>query len=183
VVSFIDRLGLAPCYLVGHSLGGGVSMSVALRYPDKVKGLMLLDPAPIDGLPLAEDSYARIEALRRHYGVLKRAIGGIMGARSGDRRLHTLLAREALLMNRDAYHTHAKAVADIDFREAARKHSVPTLVVWGAHDPIISREQAERTAEALHAQLKVVEHVGHSLIIEDPEAFKRIVLDFTGQRE
>jgi branched-chain amino acid transport system permease protein len=86
-------------------------------------------------------------------------------------------------MNRDAYHTHAKAVADIDFREAARKHSVPTLVVWGAHDPIISREQAERTAEALHAQLKVVEHVGHSLIIEDPEAFKRIVLDFTGQRE
>jgi len=181
VAAFIDQLDLGPCYLVGHSLGGGVSMALAMRYPEKVRRMLLVDPAPIDGLPLKDDSHARVEALRNHFGLLKQSIGSIIGTRSHDRKLLSLLSSEALLMNRDAYHAHAKAVANIDFRERAADFDIPTCVAWGVGDPLISREQAETTAKALNGILKVFEHVGHSLIIEDPEAFKQLVINFDEQ--
>ncbi|MGM0674665.1 MAG: alpha/beta fold hydrolase [Spirochaetota bacterium] len=63
-------------------------------------------------------------------------------------------------------------------RDRAATFSTPTLVIWGSRDPLISREQAERTAEALGAQLEVIEHVGHALMIEDPALFTELVSEF-----
>ncbi len=178
VAAFIDKLGIGPCYIVGHSLGGAVSMSLAMRYPEKVRRLILVDSAPVDGLPLSEDSDTRIELLHSHYGVLKNSIGSVMGTRSKDRRMHNLLTKEALLMNRDTYFDHAHALAEFDYSEQAAGFATPTMVIRGAKDRLINQEQAERTAEKLKAELKVFDHVGHALPIEDPEAFKAVVQTF-----
>lgn len=178
VAAFIDRLDIGPCYVVGHSFGGAVSMSLAMRYPEKVRRMLLIDSAPVDGLPLSEDSDTRIELLHSHYGVLRRAIGSVMGTRSKDRRLRNLLTKEALLMNRAAYFDHARALAEFDYSQEAAAFATPTLVIRGAKDRLISQEQAEKTAAALNADLKVFDHVGHALPVEDPETFKQVVVDF-----
>ncbi|MFW6209710.1 MAG: alpha/beta fold hydrolase [Spirochaetota bacterium] len=178
VAAFIDKLGIGPCYIVGHSLGGAVSMSLAMRYPEKVRRMLLIDSAPVDGLPLSEDSDTRIELLHSHYGVLKRSIGAVMGTRSKDRRMHNRLSKEALLMNRDSYFDHARALAEFDYSQEAAACATPTLVIRGAKDRLISQEQAEKTAAALNADLKVFDHVGHALPVEDPETFKQVVVDF-----
>lgn len=178
VAAFIDELGLGSCYVVGHSLGGAVAMSVATRYPQKVRRMILIDSAPIDGLPLREDFNTVIEAVRRHYGVLRRSIAKAMGTRAGDQRLNRRLAKEALLMNDRSFLDHPRALAGLDLRDRAATFSTPTLVIWGSRDPLISREQAERTAEALGAQLEVIEHVGHALMIEDPALFTELVSEF-----
>ncbi|HKK64277.1 MAG TPA: alpha/beta fold hydrolase [Clostridia bacterium] len=178
VAAFIDQLGLETCYVAGHSFGGAVAMSLAIRYPNKVRRMLLIDSAPIDGLPLGDDSEARIEALRRHYGVLKSAIGKVMGSRSKDRHLHSLLTKEALLMNREAYFNHALALDDFDYSEGAASFNTPALVIRGVLDPLISDEDARRTAEALKAELQVFDNIGHALIIEDPEAFKKVAVTF-----
>lgn len=46
--SLIDRLGCGPVVVVGQSLGGAVAVLLARRYPEKVAGLVLLDPTPIN---------------------------------------------------------------------------------------------------------------------------------------
>jgi branched-chain amino acid transport system permease protein len=181
VAAFIDRLDIGPCFVAAHSFGGAVAMSLAARYPQKVRRLMLVDSAPPDGLPLSDDSEEGIAVLRRHYGVLSHSIGKVMGTRSGDRRLHKLLSREALLMNRETYFDHARALAEMDFREHLKSFATSTLVVRGGKDPIVSNEHARRTAELLGAELKVVEHVGHALSIEDPELFKSFIRDFDAE--
>jgi len=178
VAAFIDQLDIEPCYVVGHSFGGAVSMSLAMRYPDKVCRMLLIDSAPVDGLPLSEDSDTRIELLHTHYGVLKRSIGAVMGTRSKDTRMHKLLTKEALLMNRDTYFDHARALAEFDYSEEAAGFATPTLVIRGAKDRLISQEQAENTAAALHAELKVFDDVGHALPIEDPDLFTQVVREF-----
>jgi pimeloyl-ACP methyl ester carboxylesterase len=48
VVGFLDRMGYSSAHLVGHSLGGKVAMTAALRHPSRVAGLAVCDIAPID---------------------------------------------------------------------------------------------------------------------------------------
>lgn len=49
VAAAMDALGLERALLVGHSLGGALSIAIALRHPQKVCGLALL--APLTALP------------------------------------------------------------------------------------------------------------------------------------
>ena len=44
VAAFVDSLGLERPLVVGHSLGGAVALALALDYPEKVSGLVLLSP-------------------------------------------------------------------------------------------------------------------------------------------
>jgi pimeloyl-ACP methyl ester carboxylesterase len=44
VVALLDALGVGRALLVGHSLGGALSLTVALRHPSRVAGLALLAP-------------------------------------------------------------------------------------------------------------------------------------------
>jgi pimeloyl-ACP methyl ester carboxylesterase len=57
VAATIDALGLGRALLVGHSLGGALSLAVALRHPGKVAGLALL--APLTALPSASSEAFR----------------------------------------------------------------------------------------------------------------------------
>src|SRR5216110_9296 len=45
VVSLLDSLGIASAVLVGRSMGGAIAAEVALNYPDRVRGMVLLDAA------------------------------------------------------------------------------------------------------------------------------------------
>jgi pimeloyl-ACP methyl ester carboxylesterase len=44
----LDTLGVRSCYLVGHSLGGWIAASYALRYPEQVKGMVLINPEGVE---------------------------------------------------------------------------------------------------------------------------------------
>ncbi|WP_377190732.1 alpha/beta fold hydrolase [Ruegeria meonggei] len=44
IMEFLDKKGVSDPVLVGHSMGGAVSLAMALDYPDKVAGLALLAP-------------------------------------------------------------------------------------------------------------------------------------------
>ena len=44
------KLGYSPCILIGHSIGGRMSMILAAEHPDEVKGLLLVDIAPPDAV-------------------------------------------------------------------------------------------------------------------------------------
>ncbi len=47
IAHLIDRQSDGPAIVVGHSMGGKAAMALALQYPELVKGLMVLDIAPV----------------------------------------------------------------------------------------------------------------------------------------
>jgi esterase len=53
VAALIDALGAAPAIVNGRSYGGAVALDLVLRYADRVRALVLLEPGDV-GLPLSE---------------------------------------------------------------------------------------------------------------------------------
>ncbi|RYE02985.1 MAG: alpha/beta hydrolase, partial [Sphingomonadales bacterium] len=66
IAALIDRLALEKPLVVGHSMGGAVSLALALAHPDKVRGLALIAPytQPIERPPEPFKGYALPPALR-----------------------------------------------------------------------------------------------------------------------
>jgi pimeloyl-ACP methyl ester carboxylesterase len=48
VIAFMDFLGLEQAFVGGNSMGAGVSLNLVLRYPERIRGLILLRPAWLD---------------------------------------------------------------------------------------------------------------------------------------
>ena len=46
IIRFADKMGLEKFTLIGHSMGGRISMHTACRYPDRVEGIISLDSTP-----------------------------------------------------------------------------------------------------------------------------------------
>jgi pimeloyl-ACP methyl ester carboxylesterase len=65
LVAWLDHLGLARAIIGGISMGAGVALNVAVRYPERVAGLVLSRPAWLDG-PMPQENVARYAAIARH---------------------------------------------------------------------------------------------------------------------
>jgi branched-chain amino acid transport system permease protein len=177
--AFMDKLSLKQCYLVGHSLGGAVALSLAFRYPEMVSRLLLIDPCPVEGLVTPEAYYPIIELYKTNRSLLKKALAAVVPTLQDGKRLN-LLVNEAMLMDKAAYTGNARALERVDFRSEAAGFNKPVLVLVGGKDLLITEEMARKTGEALHGSTRLIEHVGHSLMLEDPALFKEIVVDFAG---
>lgn len=87
VAAVIETLGLGKPMLVGHSLGGAVSLATALRHPDKVGRLALI--APLTHLPdRPSEAFA---ALNIRYPWLRKLVGWTLAAPISVRRSDKVL--------------------------------------------------------------------------------------------
>jgi pimeloyl-ACP methyl ester carboxylesterase len=69
--------------------------------------------------------------------------------------------------------------ASRQLKEALRPLDLPALVVWGAHDPYISVEFAERQRQVFpRAEIRILPGSGHWPFADDPEAVAQVVLPF-----
>ena len=209
----VDRVrrhfGLESVAVLGHSWGGVLAMEYAIRHPDRVSHLILLDTAPAS----AEDW----KALRDAFGRLRpaedaeamQAIAATDSYRRGDldaeaayNRIHFRMTLrrpdllEALMARLGANSTTdgvllARAIerrlreetslsAGWDLFPALRELDVPTLLLHGEHD-FIPVELAARIAEAVPgARLAVLPGCGHFTYLEEPEQVFEEVARFCG---
>lgn len=59
LVEFMDNLNITSATLTGHSMGGQISMVTALKYPDRVKNLVLIAPAGFEKFNAGEKKWFR----------------------------------------------------------------------------------------------------------------------------
>lgn len=67
LAALIETLGIAPAHLVGNSFGGSISLDLAARRPELVRGVAAHEPPVFDVLPGDEAEHARVvvERIRR----------------------------------------------------------------------------------------------------------------------
>lgn len=168
----LDKLGIRNAVLCGLSIGGIISIGLASRRPDLVRGLILCNTAPKVGT--AEGWAERIAAVSR--GGMSAIVDMVLarwftpGFRSeGNARYH--LARNMLLrQDASGYMETCAAIGTTDFRLEAKALSLPCLCIAGDHDqatpPALVADMSNLIAGSRY---HLIEGCGHIPCIEKPD--------------
>ena len=177
VETFMNAAGISSAVLLGSSSGGYVAQQVAIRSPNRVAGLVLVgSPRTLQGRPSFADEVERLTDpvdaawvrksltwFPRFHPVPRWYIDDRV--RDGAR-IPAHVWREALNGL-----TAARPPTDVATITA------PTLILWGDHDELLTRDDEERLAAVIpDSRLIVYEQTGHLVLWEQPE---RLASDLT----
>lgn len=190
VVALLDALHVAgPAVVCGVSMGGYVAQHVAVRHPDRVAALVLVDTRLEADTPEARAARADLAAKAGRLGpailadaMVPRLVSAAADAAIAPHRAATeALLRDLIIAQPVA--TIQAALAALaerpDMTAAARGIHVPTLLVVGADDtitPPACLAEAERIMP--RARLLVVPRAGHLVPLEAPAVFNSALLEF-----
>jgi pimeloyl-ACP methyl ester carboxylesterase len=177
-IALIEGLGLAPAHIVGASMGGMIVQEMVIRHPEAVRSLCSIMSTTGDtsvGQPTPEAIAVLLQpppATRDE--IIESSVAGsrIIGSPRYPADEAEVRARAAEAYDRSYYPDGpARQIAAIltapDRTAALGAVTVPTLVVHGDADPLVTPTGGEATAKAVPgAELLVFEGVGHDL----PEA-------------
>jgi pimeloyl-ACP methyl ester carboxylesterase len=189
VRDLLSVLGHDRVTVVGHSLGGGIAMTFAYHYPERVARLALVSSG---GLGRGVSPALRAATLPGA-GAMMRTVGARPVVAAG-RAISALLAavrlrrpaRVALEVvrtlerlgdsgRRGAFLNTVRAVIDGHGQKVSaldRLHLIadmPVLVVWGTHDRVIPVEHAELVRAALpQADVVLLDGIGHTPHLSQP---------------
>jgi len=189
-VALLDSLHVAePAVVCGISMGGYVAQHVAVRHPDRVAALVLVDTKLEADTPEARTGRAELadKVAKLGLGILADAmIPRLLAGRSASRpaadrdRIEALLRRSILGQSTATVQASLAALAARpDMREAMGRVRTPVLLVTGAEDAITPPACAEAAAALIDdARLLILPAAGHLVPLEQPEAFNAAVLEF-----
>ena len=187
VRAFMRRLGIERAALVGHSMGGGVAMTLALRYPASVSRLVLVDSVT-----------AREQRRGLRLGLLLRPLLPLMAAvgmrRSVVRRALRAVVHDPASATPEAVEAHFRPLRMKGHLRAMGRQLVdrgrdapleperisqPTLILWGEHDRVIPIATGDELAVRIpNARLVRIRSAGHLPLEEQPESSNAALLRF-----
>jgi pimeloyl-ACP methyl ester carboxylesterase len=173
VAAVLKSLRLRRVILVGHSMGGYVALAFAQDFPDKVKGLCLLNStACADSIEKQKNRDRAIAVVKEnHSSFIKTAVPLLF--RSKNRTLF----REAILeVKKEALKTSKRGIVAALEGMKIRQDMVPFLrsshfkkmIIIGENDPVLSTNSLLRQAEGTNTTVVRLSE-GHMSLIENKE--------------
>lgn len=190
VVALLDSLGVRRADFAGNSLGGEIAWETAARAPDRVRKLVLVDPAGFkftsESVPLGfrlarTPSLSWLFARILPRGVVESSVRSVYG--DPDKVTDALVDRYYQLTLRTGNrtvlaHRFAQTAPGADTARLA-SITAPTLILWGGRDQLIPPSDAARFQRLLpRATLIMYPELGHVPHEEDAARTVRDVLAF-----
>lgn len=196
-------LGQDRVTLLGHSFGGAIALTYALRHPDKVKRMILVSTAATIENPLeAEKRILQALTPAESAAYYSNESGSAPGS-SCDRvrkRYRALYPHyfhkqpDARMLEGGVYSVYFDALAKkmalannaggVDLRAMLDRIKIPTLVFAGRHDIVTPLSQTTEMADGLpHSKLVVMQHSAHFPFFEENYLFTEWVRRFLLDRE
>jgi pimeloyl-ACP methyl ester carboxylesterase len=188
-LELLDVLGVERAHLIGHSMGGGIGLQLAVHHADRLCRVVLLAPVCYHALyrpfiylfrwPLFCTLAQHIagpwmvgQTLIREYGDTTLLTHQVQAQyRLACRRLEFIEATIAQLRDywNDAFAETARHYGEI---------AVPLHLIWGERDVTVSRRFGRRLAADTGAGLTVIPGAGHLAHQARPEVFNEVVVRF-----
>jgi pimeloyl-ACP methyl ester carboxylesterase len=185
LAQLLDERSLERVVLCGLSMGGYVALAFARRHPGRLGGLVLCDTRAT-----SDTEEARAGRLAMAERVLAEGVGflpeamlpRLLGETTRQRRPELVQEVTDTILDQDPRGIAAAQrgmAARPDSSEVLGQIAVPTLVITGMQDELISPEESRRMAAAIRdARLVQVAEAGHLANLEQPEPVNEALLDF-----
>ncbi len=178
VVGMADHLGLEKFTYVGHSMGGVIGYELGLSHQDRLNKLVLVAPAPADGVVAPPEMHARGRALRMARDVTTMVRESM--ALSPRPRSQAWFEEDAERRQKisDAHYDQSwDALCTYHKGDRLGEITVPTLMIAGAADSLLTSNLADFPRLG-NATLHVFSRVGHGVPTEVPEELAKVIADF-----
>lgn len=192
LAGLLDRLGVKRAHIVAHDFGGAWALCWAVRHSDAFASATLLNTGSMSNYKW--HAFARIWRTP--------ILGELLQATSTRPAFRWLLGRDNPRLTRDQIDRIYEAARPWGTKRAVlrlyratpesllgaqvdelRTLDRPALVVWGANDPYLPTEGAQRQREAFpSAKIETIAGGGHWVFLEDPERVASLVVPFLRER-
>jgi proline iminopeptidase len=195
IAAFCAELGIEKPIVLGHSVGGFVALTIAVRHPELLGGLILGSTTP------RGDYIFDLDLLEQLAGKDLREVAARNGAgqasaedkRRFDEELFPLYmyppkpelmvtSFNRMILNEEiGDYMWERITKEYDVRPHLAGIMVPTLILHGRYDWVVSLREAEELAQNIpHAQLHVFEQAGHAIQDDVPEELIQVIRTFLG---
>ncbi|OGN98130.1 MAG: hypothetical protein A2Y89_07110 [Chloroflexi bacterium RBG_13_51_18] len=181
VEKFTRSLGLEKFSIMGHSLGGGVALDYALKFPLKIKKLILVSSLCLGREIAFWVRFFSLPAFISSLGALM-----VWFFKSIKWLIKYLNPAEYIMPLSPASMSIGGSISNFQqqtlvLEKQLPEIKMPTLLVWGSRDPVVPVKQAYRAARVIpDCRVEVFKNRGHNVHRDELKKFSRIITDFLG---
>ena len=183
LAGLLDALGIKDAHIAGISYGGEVAQAFVLKYPQKVRSLILADTVSEVGPELRLVIQSWVDALRTGDALFFFNATAPWNFSPAWIAANTAILEDAKIryeqLDFPAVIRLCEAFFEVDFTARLSNIKVPTCIIAGELDLIKGVRYAGILKRNIsHAEYHEVKGAGHASCWEQPETFNRIFLDF-----
>lgn len=204
VLGLSDQLNLSEIILMGSSMGGILAHSMALKYANRIQGLILVGGSLLQVEPMVDKGLALMKIpllgewlytrLRKDpdsaYDSLRNVYFDLDKLPGQDRDFLFQRVNQRVWNNnqRRAYFSSLRnlypwvKMSQSNLLDQLTQLTTPTLVIRGEHDPLMSPKNAEGLSKVQpNATLAVIEGAGHLPHQEKPSPFLEVAINWLSE--
>lgn len=178
VRSFCEKENLSQFFLLGHSFGGRIAIKFAVKYPERISGLILCGaPAIKDKLNIkllsarALAKFSSKFSFIPFYNFFRKSFYKYFLRKTDYIQLEGGIMKE----------TFKKVIAE-DLASYLPQIKSKTLILWGEKDDFVSVKLASLIKDRIsNSKLIIFPKVGHSPHLEIPDKFSGVILKFLNE--
>ncbi len=199
IIEFLDKLGLKRVILVGHSMGGQISIFTALKYPDRISKLILASPAGFETFNEFESqilkNFTTVNLLMNNpLEQLRQKV--LMNFYKMPKDAEFMIEDRIALKNTKEFKLYClsvvkslNAMLDQPVFDNLKLIKQPTLVLFGENDFLIPNRELHKNlttklvadsgiGEINNSKLVMISECGHFLQFEKSDEFNKAVKEF-----
>jgi pimeloyl-ACP methyl ester carboxylesterase len=176
VDQFMEQLGIMRAPLVGHSMGGTVSLSVAIQFPERVSQVAVI------GSPIAGSSLAPMLKLAGYRPIAFLVHNMMWSLKLGlrlsspfitrDRGWPEMVSHDLSRTSLESFLNSISSLRRTDLSPILNQIQVPVMGMYGCRDVIVNPDQWKPLQAGIHhARIELFEESGHFPMLDEPEEF------------
>ena len=183
VDQFMEQLGILQAPLVGHSMGGTVSLSVAVQYPQRVRKVVVIG-SPIFGSSLSFllklfGRRAIAYIVHNNLWMLRWGFKLLAPLYSRDRRWPDMMDRDLSQTTLESFLVSIASLRRTDLRPQLSQVKVPVMGMYGDKDVVVDPQQWQPLLEGVpHTRVERFHTAGHFIMLDEPATFMNTLMDF-----
>ncbi|MBM4305982.1 MAG: alpha/beta hydrolase [Deltaproteobacteria bacterium] len=174
VYGFIKALRLSKVFFVGHSMGGAIVQTMALRYPEIIKGIVLVGTgAKLRVFPLI------LNEIKENFEEAVKKINEFAYSRKASPDLIKKGMDGMRLCRPEVIHGDFSACDRFNVMNEVEKINLPTLIICGDEDELTPLKYSQFLQNKIKgSRLEVISGAGHMVMMEAPSLFNAKIKEF-----